>query len=118
MAENKPKHVCLSISADELLANGIDEKNLGILLHLSEIQSVERKKRQAEGIAAAKARGVQLGRPAIEIPSHFKYYVGEWEKGKIPLAKILRKYRISEDTFYRRLREIRAERKKTNNGPA
>lgn len=42
------------------------------------------RKRQAEGIAAAKARGVHMGRPVVEAPPDFEEIVKAWEKRKSP----------------------------------
>ena len=63
--------------------------------------------RQAEGIAAAKARGVHLGRPIKKPPENFGILVKEWERGKLPLAEVLKQTGFKEATFYRRLREWR-----------
>ena len=63
--------------------------------------------RQAEGIAAAKARGVHLGRPIKKPPENFGVLVKEWERGKLPLTEVLKQTGLKEATFYRRLREWR-----------
>ena len=63
--------------------------------------------RQAEGIAAAKARGVHLGRPIKKPPENFGVLIKEWERGKLPLAEVLKQTGFKEATFYRRLREWR-----------
>ena len=46
------------------------------------------RQRQAEGIAAAKARGVRFGRPAKKAPEDFGNLVKLWERGYLPLSKI------------------------------
>ena len=69
------------------------------------------RKRQLQGIAAAKAKGVRFGRPEKEIPPEFVSLIREWEKKKITLAEILKMCQISESTFYRRLREYRIKNK-------
>ncbi len=70
------------------------------------------KKRQAEGIAAAKARGVKFGRPEKEAPDDFGRIVKAWEQKKLSFADVLEKCNMSEATFYRRLREYRLLRNK------
>lgn len=65
------------------------------------------RKRQAEGIAAAKARGVHMGRPAIDVPPDFDEIVRMWEKKKITIGEAMRRCKMSETTFYRRRREMR-----------
>ena len=39
-------------------------------------------KRQAQGIAVAKAKGIKFGRPEITLPENFGELVHEWEKKK------------------------------------
>ena len=68
--------------------------------------------RQAEGIAAARVRGVKFGGPVIKPPENFADLVKQWERGKLPLAILLEQSGLKESTFYRRLRELRAASKK------
>ena len=72
----------------------------------------EHKKRQAQGIAAAKARGVKFGRPEVPVPENFAAIVAAWERDKLPLSDAVRQCRVSEATFYRRLRELRLSQRK------
>ena len=65
------------------------------------------KKRQAEGIVAAKAKGVRFGRPEKEIPDDFAKLIRQWEKKQLPFTDMLEQCGMSEATFYRRLREFR-----------
>ena len=81
-----------------------------VLQLLSYVAQTERefiRQRQAEGIAAAKARGVHMGRPVKNIPDDFEQLVTLWEKKKISLEQILQECGMSKATFYRRLRENR-----------
>ena len=68
--------------------------------------------RQAEGIAAAKARGVRFGRPERDLPDNFGELVQKWEKQQISFDKLLKLCEVSESTFYRRLREYRLVKRK------
>jgi DNA invertase Pin-like site-specific DNA recombinase len=70
------------------------------------------KKRQSEGIAAAKARGVRFGRPIKKPPENFHELVRTWEHNKLTLEEILERTGLKEATFYRRLRELRLSRNK------
>ena len=64
--------------------------------------------RQAEGIAAAKKRGIHLGRPIKKIPDDFGELVEAWERKQIPLSLVLdRCGKICAATFYRKLAKYR-----------
>lgn len=65
------------------------------------------RKRQAQGIDVAKVQGVKFGRPEIMLPENFGELVREWEKKRLPLSEVLNVCKISEATFYRKLREYR-----------
>ena len=66
----------------------------------------------AEGIAAAKARGVRFGRPQLLVPEHFEQTVRSWEKKEISVQEAVRRCGMSEATFYRRLKEYRTTEKR------
>ena len=63
--------------------------------------------RQAEGIAAAKLRGVRFVRPTKKLPDNFANIVRQWERGKLRIPEVLEQSGFKEATFYRRLREHR-----------
>ena len=68
--------------------------------------------RQAEGIAAAKSRGVHLGRPIKKPPENFSETVKMWERGKVSFDEVLELTGLKQGTFYNRLREFRNGRGK------
>jgi DNA invertase Pin-like site-specific DNA recombinase len=70
------------------------------------------RKRQAEGISAAKARGVRFGRPVKKPPDNFVKLMKQWERGKLMTKDFMAQTGLSESTLYRRLREYRAVRGK------
>lgn len=80
---------------------------LQILSFVAQSERENIKKRQAEGIAAARARGVHLGRPEKLAPEDFPAIVEAWETGKIKLTDALKQCEMGKTTFYRRLREYR-----------
>lgn len=94
----------------DLLGTFIADLVLQILSFVAQSERENIKKRQAEGIAAAKAKGVRFGRPEKKLPDNFGNMIDAWEQKKIAFADILEQYEISESTFYRRLREYRAEK--------
>lgn len=90
-----------------LLGTFISDLVLQLLSFISENERTTIRQRQAEGIAAAKKRGVKFGRPSKEAPPEFEEIVMKWQKKELPLDAILKKYGMSASTFYRRLREFR-----------
>ena len=89
----------------DLMGTFIADLVLQILSFVAQSERENIKKRQAEGIAAAK--GVKFGRPEKAVPDDFGKIVKAWEQKKLPLAEVLRQCNMSEATFYRRLREYR-----------
>lgn len=94
----------------DLMGTFIADLVLQILSFVSQNERENIRKRQAQGIAAAKARGVHMGRPVKSPPDNFVELVKAWEKQKIPLKDVLAECHMSEATFYRRLREYRIEK--------
>ncbi len=95
----------------DLMGTFIADIVLQILSFVAHSERDAIKKRQAEGIAAAKARGVRFGRPAIKSPDDFAVIVRQWERGKLPLKEAMVQAGLKESTFYRRLREYRSNRR-------
>lgn len=91
----------------DLMGTFIADLVLQILSFVAQNERENIRKRQLQGIAAAKAKGVRFGRPEKELPQEFISLVEQWEKKKITLPEILKQCKISESTFYRRLREYR-----------
>lgn len=91
----------------DLMGTFIADLVLQILSFVAQSERENIKKRQAEGIAAAKARGVKFGRPEIEVPKNFAETVKAWEQKQISISDALRITGLAEATFYRRLREYR-----------
>lgn len=91
----------------DLLGTFLSDIVLQVLSFVAENERTNIRQRQAEGIAAAKARGVKFGRPPIVPPEDFARIVNAWEKKQLPFAEALKQCNMSESTFYRRLREHR-----------
>lgn len=94
----------------DLMGTFIADLVLQILSFAAQNERENIKKRQAEGIAAAKAKGVKFGRPEKEVPDDFGRIVRAWEQKRLPFEEVLNKCHMSEATFYRRLREYRVLR--------
>ena len=91
----------------DLMGTFIADLVLQILSFVAENERENIRKRQEQGIAAAKQRGVQFGRPEKRMPDDFQKIVRAWEKGNVKTYEILDQYQISRSTFFRRLREMR-----------
>lgn len=94
----------------DLMGTFIADLVLQILSFVAQNEREIIRKRQAEGIAAARSRGVAFGRPAIPLPEGFEAIVRRWEEKQISIADVLRLSGLSEATFYRRVREIRQQK--------
>lgn len=95
-----------------LLGTFISDMVLQLLSFVAQNERENIKKRQAKGIAAAKARGVKFGRPVKGVSDEFANEVARWNKGELSMEDLLKKYGISQSTFYRRVREMEAGKKK------
>lgn len=91
----------------DLMGTFIADLVLQILSFVAQNERENIKKRQAEEIVAAKARGVRFGRPEKELPDNFAEIVTAWEQKKMPLEEAVNKCGISRSTFYRRLHKYR-----------
>lgn len=91
----------------DLMGTFIADLVLQILSFVAQSERENIKKRQTEGIAAARARGVHLGRPVLPVPEDFEQILKDWEPGKITLNEAQKRLGMTETTFYRRRREFR-----------
>ena len=69
----------------DLMGTFIADLVLQILSFVAENERANIRQRQAEGIAAAKARGVKFGRPPVPLPENFYAVHQAWRGGKLPL---------------------------------
>ena len=93
----------------DLMGTFLSDIVLQVLSFVAENERAAIHQRQAEGIAAAKARGVHLGRPSSARPDNFSKIVRAWEAQKITFEEALHRSGLGQSTFYRRLREYRLE---------
>ena len=94
----------------DLMGTFIADLVLQILSFVAQSERENIKKRQEQGIAAAKAKGVRFGRPEIPLPDNFGKLVKDWEKKRTSFEETLRLCNMSEATFYRKLREYRIKK--------
>lgn len=95
----------------DLMGTFIADLVLQVLSFVAQNERENIRKRQAEGIAAARARGVKFGRPKIKVPEDFGRIVRTWEQKQLSFQEVLRQCGLSEATFYRRLRQYRSLQK-------
>ena len=67
----------------DLMGTFLSDIVLQILSFVAENERENIRQRQAEGIAAAKAKGVRFGRPPKPVPEKFYSIYSTWEKGEI-----------------------------------
>lgn len=86
----------------DLVGTFLSDIVLQVLSFVAENERNNIRRRQAEGIAAARARGVHLGRPFKKIPAEFDSIIRQWEQKIITMAQVMQITGMSETTFYRR----------------
>lgn len=84
----------------DLMGTFIADLVLQILSFVAENERVNIRKRQAEGIAAAKARGVKFGRPPMPLPDNFYAVHQAWRSKKISLDQATEACGMPVGTFY------------------
>lgn len=97
----------------DLMGTFIADLVLQILSFVAQSERESIRKRQEEGIAAAKERGIQFGRPMLEEPSDFEEIVHAWECRRITTQEAVLRSQMSKSTFYRRLKSYEVQREKS-----
>lgn len=82
-----------------LLGTFISDIVLQVLSFVAENERENIRKRQAEGIAAAKARGVRFGRPPKLLPPEFYEAFKRWKSGEITGMEAAKKCNMPMSTF-------------------
>jgi len=92
----------------DLLGTFIADLVLQILSFVAQSERESIRKRQREGIAAAKAKGVRFGRPEIPLPDNFDEIHRAWRDKKITLRQAASACNMPEGTFYSKARKLEA----------
>ncbi len=90
---------------EDLTGVFISDLVLQILAYVAETERAFIRQRQAEGIAAAKLKGVRFGCQRTELPEEFEKYFQIWNEGEISLRKTAEALQMNHTTFYRRCME-------------
>ena len=84
----------------DLMGTFLSDIVLQVLSFVAENERDNIRQRQAEGIAAAKARGVRFGRPPLPLPDNFHMLHQAWRGQKITLRQAARACGMPPGTFY------------------
>ena len=84
----------------DLMGTFLSDIVLQVLSFVAENERSNIRQRQAEGIAAAKARGVRFGRPPLPLPENFQEVYRAWRGKQITLKQAAQACQMPEGTFY------------------
>lgn len=90
----------------DLMGTFLSDIVLQVLSFVAENERTNIKQRQAEGIAAAKAQGIKLGRPPLPLPDNFYEVHKAWRSKKITLKQAAEACNMPVGTFYGKARKF------------
>ena len=90
----------------DLMGTFLSDIVLQVLSFVAENERTNIRRRQAEGIAAAKAKGVKFGRPPLPLPDNFYEIQKEWRAKKITLKQAADACNMPVGTFYGKVRKF------------
>lgn len=80
-----------------------------VLSSIAEQERLTIRKRQREGIEAARQKGKHLGRPAVSIPETFTEIYAKWKGGEITAKTARSRLELSSSTFYRMVKQYESK---------
>ena len=84
----------------DLMGTFLSDIVLQVLSFVAENERTNIRQRQAEGVAAAKAKGVKFGRPPLPLPDNFYEVHKAWRAKKITLKQAATACHMPVGTFY------------------
>lgn len=90
----------------DLMGTFLSDIVLQVLSFVAENERRTIRQRQAEGIAAAKARGVKFGRPLAPLPDNFYEAYEKWKNKEISVKDAAKLCGMSKSTFHDRIKRI------------
>ena len=84
----------------DLVGTFLSDVVLQVLSFVAENELRNIRQRQEEGIAAARARGVHLGRPAGPVPENFREVWERWRRKELSTTEAAEKCKMPRSTFY------------------
>lgn len=92
-------------SGNDLTGTFVADLVLQILSYVAQTERENIKQRQKEGISAARQRGVQFGRPRMEVPEAFWQMKRSWKNGELSSREAARQLGVCQNTFLRWVNE-------------
>ncbi len=93
----------------EWILDMINNILIEVLASISEQERMNIRKRQREGIDAARKKGKHLGRPEIQMPEEFAGVHRKWKSGEMTAKKAMEILGMKSSTFYRMVRRYEDE---------
>jgi len=90
----------------DLLGTLISDLVLSLLSYVAETERTFIRERQREGIAAAHKRGVNFGRPKVELSEIFYINARRWKNREISLVEAAKNCGMAKSTFWDKAREV------------
>ncbi len=90
----------------DLMGTFLSDIVLQVLSFVAENERANIRQRQAEGIAAAKARGVKFGRPPLPLPENYHEVHKAWRAKKLTLKEAASACSMPVGTFYGKARKL------------
>ena len=92
-------------SGKDLLGTFIADLVLQILSFVAQTEREHIRERQAQGIAAAKSRGVKFGRPEKELPTNFYKVVRSWQRKELTGRQAAKECNMPVTTFLKKAKQ-------------
>lgn len=89
----------------EWLIDMINNILIEVLGAIAESERDKIKQRQAEGIEAAKEKGIHMGRPKAEYPIMWEETYSKWRNGEITATKAMEILQLKRTTFYKLVKQ-------------
>ena len=101
----------INLEGQEWIIEVVNNIIIEVLSSVAEQERQETRKRQAEGITAARKRGQHLGRQEIDFPPNwFEVYI-RWKKKEIRANTAMEILNLKRTTFYKLVNKYEQENK-------
>lgn len=88
-------------SGEEWIVDMVNNLIIEVLSSIAEQERAEIKRRQAEGIAAAKAQGKKFGRPSHRLPDNWADVYDKWKRKEIRVTEATEQLGMKRTSFYK-----------------